>query len=65
MDKMFVYDGVVNGHKVISWECPLVEKTVDGKKKLEADTSLPEQWWKENYTKENGAFWYKVDEVKR
>ena len=62
---MFVYDGVISGHKVTSWECSLGEKLVDGKKKFEPDTTLPEQWWRENYTEQNGAFWYKVSEVER
>ena len=65
MERYFVYDGVVSGKKVTSWECPIVEKVVDGNKKMEPDTSSPEAWWKETYTKENGAFWYKVNEIKR
>ena len=65
MNKVFIYDGVVNGHKVTSWECMLVDKLVDGKKKVEPDTLLPEKWWKEDYTKQNGAFWYKVNEAER
>lgn len=65
MDRYFIYDGVVSGKKVTSWECPIVEKVVDGNKKMEPDTSSPEEWWKGTYTKENGAFWYKVNEIKR
>ena len=65
MDRYFVYDGVVSGKKLTSWECPIVEKVVDGNKKMEPDTSAPEAWWKGTYTKENGAFWYKVNEIKR
>ena len=65
MDRYFVYDGVVSGKKVTSWECPIVEKVVDGNKKMEPDTSAPEAWWSGTYTKENGAFWYKVNEIKR
>jgi hypothetical protein len=55
----------VSGKKVATWECPVVEKMVDSKKKMEPDTSAPEVWWKGMYTKENGAFWYKVNEVSR
>jgi hypothetical protein len=65
MNRYFVYDGVVSGKKVATWECPVVEKMVDNKKKMEPDTSSPEAWWKGTYTKENGAFWYKVNEVSR
>jgi hypothetical protein len=65
MNRYFVYDGVVSGKKVATWECPVVEKMVDSKKKMEPDTSAPEAWWKGMYTKENGAFWYKVNEVSR
>lgn len=66
--KKFVYDGVFEGKKVISWECVLSERIVNenGKEKkvLLPDTNEPESWWKQNYTKENGAFWYKVGEIK-
>ena len=44
MERYFVYDGVVSGKKVTSWECPIVEKVVDGNKKMEPDTSAPEAW---------------------
>ena len=63
MSKKFIYDGVVYGKKVMSWECSLAEQIVDGKKKLEPDTAMPARWWKEVYTRENGAFWYKVNEI--
>lgn len=66
MDRCFVYDGVVSGKKVMSWECPIVEKTdEEGKKKMLPDTTEPEAWWKNTYAKENGAFWYKVGETKK
>ena len=63
MGKCFVYDGVVAGKKVTYWTCPVVEADVDGKKRQEPDTAAPAAWWKETYTRENGAFWYKVGET--
>ena len=63
MEKRFIYDGVVSGKKVDSWVCPIVEVVVDGKKKQEPDTAAPAAWWKKTYTRENGAFWYKVGET--
>ena len=64
MEKHFIYDGVVSGKKVDSWACPIVEAVVDGKKKQEPDTTGPAAWWKKTYTRENGAFWYKVGETR-
>ena len=63
MEKRFIYDGVVSGKKVDSWACPIVEAVVDGKKKQEPDTAAPAAWWQKTYTRENGAFWYKVGET--
>lgn len=61
-NKAFTYDGVISGKKVCSWTCPIIEymDPDTNKKKLVPDTSEPEKWWKDNYTVENGAFWYKV-----
>lgn len=63
MGKRFIYDGVVSGKKVNSWTCPLIETVAEGKKKQEPDTAAPAAWWKKTYTRENGAFWYKVGET--
>ena len=61
----FTYDGVISGKKVNSWVCPLIYETFtdekgNEKKRKVPYTHEPETWWKENYAKENGAFWYKV-----
>lgn len=47
-----------------------VIKTIDCQKFTEQDKIDESRkpcvdWWKENYTKENGAFWYLTDKISK
>ena len=52
-DKILKYAGVINGEKVIDFDVVKPDGQVE-------QTQECVKWWKENYTPENGAFWYKV-----
>ena len=52
-NKILKYHGVVFGKKVIEFDVPKPDGQVE-------QTQECANWWKETYTKENGAFWYKV-----
>lgn len=48
------YTCVINGKSVKTIDC---EKFTD-EKQIEESRKPCVDWWKENYTVENGAFWY-------
>lgn len=52
-NKIFKYHGVVSGTKVIEFDVVKPDGEVE-------QTQECANWWKKTYTKENGAFWYKV-----
>ena len=51
--KIFKYAGVISGKKVIDFDVFKPNNDVE-------QTQECIKWWNENYTPENGAFWYKV-----
>lgn len=52
-DKILKYAGVIKGEKVIDFDVVKPDGQVE-------QTQECVEWWKKNYTSENGAFWYKV-----
>lgn len=52
-EKIIKYAGVIKGKKVIDFDVVKPDGQVE-------QTQECVKWWKENYTPENGAFWYKV-----
>lgn len=52
-DKILKYVGVIKGEKVIDFDVVKPDGQVE-------QTQECVKWWTENYTPENGAFWYKV-----
>lgn len=51
--KWLKYSGVISGKKVREFDVFKPDGDVE-------QTQECVLWWNENYTKENGAFWYKV-----
>lgn len=52
-DKILKYVGIISGKKVIEFDVVKPDGQVE-------QTQECVKWWKDNYTVENGAFWYKV-----